>query len=196
MAEGRAPEGEQIAMFDEIENQLAEIGVLKYEISNFARPGFESRHNMAYWSDADYWGVGLSSHSYFRDPHPGVRFWNPKDFPNYQTQLQRQLTPAEPAYMALPSRQIERLAVHEALTDFCHIFLRTRRGLHFDQLTDRFGKWARLVQDKIPKLAADGLLTQTPEGVRLTKEGEVLSNRVFAELTFLYEDLEPIERTV
>jgi oxygen-independent coproporphyrinogen-3 oxidase len=195
MASGRAPEGEQLAMFDEIESQLAEIGVLKYEISNFARPGFESRHNLAYWSDQDYWGLGLSSHSYFRAPEFGLRFWNPKDFGSYELQIQQSLSADSPPYAALPSSQVERLQIHEALTDYCHIFLRTRSGLPMAGLEAKFGSFAKLVRDKIPDLVRQGLLTRTPGGVRLSTQGEAVSNRVFAEFTFLSEDLRVNEAT-
>ena len=64
MQEGRARGDEQVKMFQLIEHTLGGVGVEAYEVSNFARPGFESRHNTLYWTGAAYWGVGLSSHSY------------------------------------------------------------------------------------------------------------------------------------
>ncbi len=75
MSVGRPPEGEQVEMFSTIETSLAKLGLRKYEISNFAKPGYESRHNLAYWNDSAYWGIGLSSHSYNPEGF-GSRFWN------------------------------------------------------------------------------------------------------------------------
>ena len=65
MAIGRAPEDEQVKMFELIESELAKSGIYRYEISNFARPGFESKHNQLYWNDQPYWGLGTGAHSYF-----------------------------------------------------------------------------------------------------------------------------------
>ena len=96
MARGRAIESEQIEMFDLIENELREAGIEKYEVSNFAKPGSESRHNTLYWTDQPYWGLGVSSHSYFpRESRVdweaaapfGFRFWNPVGLKNYVQQV-------------------------------------------------------------------------------------------------------------
>jgi oxygen-independent coproporphyrinogen-3 oxidase len=184
MSLGRAPEDEQVAMFELIEQNLASAGILKYEISNFARPGFESRHNQAYWTNQDYWGLGLSSHSYLHKPNWGRRFWNAKSFEQYESQLSL-------AIDDLPTEQIEHLEEHEALTDFFHISLRTRAGLKFKEFETKFSQRQDLLQPRIARLLARNWLEPTTQGVRLTKAGELVSNQVFAELTFLGPDLAP-----
>jgi oxygen-independent coproporphyrinogen III oxidase len=188
MSLGRPPEDEQVAMFAEIESQLGTIGLDKYEISNFAKAGFESRHNMAYWRDVSYWGIGLSSHSYMREHNPhGLRFWNPKSLTHYGEQVERQ---AKTFPELLPADQFESLAENEMLTDMCHMFLRTSLGLPD-------GKWLEKtpphiqpqLKKRLEKLVDRGLLQHEHDSWRLTREGQLISNRVFEELTFLTADL-------
>ena len=184
MSRGRAPEDDQVRMFATIERHLAAIGLRKYEISNFARPGMESRHNSTYWADRNYWGIGLSSHSYDRDRGgSGLRFWNPKSLVQYEAQVDlagRDFTEV------LPPDQFEALAPHEALTDFCHMFLRTAEGLGVDALRDKFAGTAfDLTHARLDGLVARGLLAFDQKSWRLTTDGELISNRVFEDLTFL-----------
>ena len=184
MARGRAPEEDQVRMFDRIERHLAGIDLQKYEISNFARPGFESRHNSTYWADRNYWGIGLSSHSYDRGfGTAGLRFWNPKSLAQYERQVD--LAGADFARL-LPADQSEALEPHEALTDFCHMFLRTSAGLRVDALRDKFGDRAfTLTRRRLDALVARDLLKFDQSTWRLTARGELISNSVFEDLTFL-----------
>jgi oxygen-independent coproporphyrinogen-3 oxidase len=190
MSFGRPPEDEQVAMFDEIERSLAQIGIAKYEISNFAKPGFESRHNLSYWRDVSYWGIGLSSHSYRREQAPhGMRFWNPKSLNDYGSQVTRR---AEDFTLVLPSDQYEVLAEHEMLTDMCHMFLRTSGGLPEEKVREKCAPHVlpRLMA-RLEKLVRRGLLQHQVGTWRLTTAGQLISNKVFAELTFLSEDIKP-----
>ena len=194
MSGGRAPEGEQVEMFDAIESALADIGLLKYEISNFAKPGYESRHNMAYWNDSNYWGIGLSSHSYARDAGTfGTRFWNPKSLHQYADQVQ---LPAE-SWQVLPEAQREGLLEHESLTDFCHMHLRTDRGLLIDALRNKFAdRTVAQVLPRLEELTRRQLLQTIPNGWNLTAEGQLISNKVFEKLTFSADELGPGGLTV
>jgi oxygen-independent coproporphyrinogen-3 oxidase len=178
MSRGRAPEEEQLEMFAMIENQLSGVGLDKYEISNFARAGFESQHNLVYWNDQNYWGLGVSAHSYKRDLGPfGERFWNTKDMNKYGEQS---------VARELPEIQREKLRQHEAMTDFCHMFLRTKAGFTWAALRNRFSQSAAaLIETEAKKLVSEGLLEVINEGVRLTSRGELISNQVFERLTFL-----------
>ena len=189
MSFGRAPDEEQVEMFDWIESSLAQKGIYKYEISNFAKPGFESRHNLTYWADQPYWGLGLSAHSYFPDAGPfGTRFWNPKSLDQYQTQTQI-LSVGRKPFELLPQDQKESLLEHEALTDFCHMFLRTATGLPKTPLNRRFYRTATLAEKRLKGLVFKGLLSESPQGWALTPKGQLLSNQVFAELLFCFFDL-------
>lgn len=62
-----------IGNVDIIHHGLSHKGFRRYEISNYGKPGFESRHNLLYWTDENYWGLGLSAHSYQREsPEPSM----------------------------------------------------------------------------------------------------------------------------
>ncbi len=190
MSRGRAPEEEQVAMFDRIEARLRMVGLAKYEISNFARPGLESRHNSIYWSDESYWGLGLSSHSYSREEGPfGLRFWNPKNLAQYEKQS---ALGGESFQTLLPPDQWERLEMHEAMTDFGHMHLRTMSGLPEDAAQGKFPKPAvASLTARLKELQKRGWVKLDNGRWRLSREGQLISNKVFEELTFLASDRAP-----
>lgn len=179
----RPPEDEQIDMFHFIEDELNGLGLSKYEISNFAQPGFESVHNLSYWSNIPYWGIGLSAHSYDPDQGNGVRYWNPSTFHEYAKQTE--LRAEESLFKILPSSQYERLNEFEALTDYCHMFLRTQRGLNKKDLKEQFPRHNQLAISKLDTMLRVGEWLDFSDDVyRLTKQGYMLCNMVLRELTF------------
>lgn len=193
---GRAPDEEQTAMFTVIEETLAEAGIQRYEISNYAKPGFESRHNLLYWTDQSYWGLGLSSHSYLApdtlatasDLAPwGTRFWNVRAMKEHEKQIRAEYDASNGRFpYNLPKTQIEILKKNQALTDYCHTSLRLARGLDKNALRLKFGIETT---DKIEKiftsLAHDSLVVKTPQGWALSDRGRWIANFVFEKLTFL-----------
>ncbi len=190
MSTGRAPEDEQITMFANIESALAQVGLAKYEISNFAKPGFESRHNSVYWNDQSYWGIGLSSHSYSRETGTfGQRLWNPKALSAYEKQA---FLAGQSYAEVLPPDQRELLQRHEAVTDFAHMHLRTQWGLSEDALQKKFGPVvSKTVHSRLIKVADCGWLEKSGANWRLTRDGQLVSNKVFEELCFLPGELGP-----
>lgn len=192
LSKGRPLEDEQVEMFDILAEELTSNGYQQYEISNFAKPGFESRHNLLYWVDAPYWSLGLSAHSYSKESAWGTRYWNLNSIGEYQRQIlshdgQEFSSPTQ----NLPTAQFEILEMHQALTDFCHTSMRLMRGLSLQQLQTKFPS---AICQKIIKilhaLQGHGWVQLDDEHWSLTREGVVLSNKVFQELTFLKEDLE------
>jgi len=172
-------------MFCQIQNRLLESGLKKYEISNFAHPGRESKHNLLYWTDQAYWGIGLSAHSYLHNSAYGVRFWNPSQLKEYKRQL------SSPGF---PSSQVEQLSLNEALTDYCHTSLRCSQGLLLQSVKEKFGSKAfELVQMRSEKGLFSGLLDKGARGWRLTSQGEQLSNQVFLDFTFTKADLDQVD---
>lgn len=170
----------QIQMFASIEASLRNIGLRKYEISNFSRPGFESKHNMLYWKDENYLGFGLSAHSHLALERHGKRFWNPKTFIDY-----KKMVLTDPSLLALTQENSETLTFEEALTDYCHVSLRLSEGMNFYDLRYRFGNAAlALVRSRVGGLADRGLVELSDERLKLTRNGELLSNQVFADLLF------------
>ena len=205
MARGRAPESEQVEMFEMIESILAAQSLERYEISNFAAQGFESQHNLLYWSDSAFWGLGVSAHSYFpakllpdlKASIPwGVRFWNAPALDLYAKQLKTISSSMPPQSLGfagrLPARQYENLKKNEALTDFCHTSLRCRAGLSKNATRLKFGDsvYSELT-GRFEDLVSTGLIVDSTEAWALSKRGRLLADLVFQKLTFLAEDLKP-----
>lgn len=175
MSFNRPQDSDQIQMFRLIEDALADFQIYPYEISNFAKVGYESKHNLAYWTDQDFWGLGLSAHSYMKTFSKfGTRFWNSKDFKTYEKQT-------------LKSEISERedLKAWEALTDFCYTRLRLAQGLDLGAVQDKFGAAARrAVEDRVNSESIAGLIVKNDNRVALNFEGKMLSNKVFSEFLF------------
>lgn len=181
-------EDRQIEMFELIHLELLRLGYSRYEISNFCLPGFESRHNSLYWSDDEYLGLGLSAHSYLRKEKWGVRFWNPRSLNDYEKLIQTEVQSGQ--LHSYFSDFSETLEIHQSVTDFCHISLRTQKGLSNSRLQKKFGtQIAKLVGQQLDELATRAWVRSTGEGWSLTDEGVLLSNQVFAALTFLKGEL-------
>ena len=83
-------EDQEIAMAELIEQRLSDAGLQRYEISNYARPGFHSRHNLNYWQSGDYLGIGAGAHSHKRVANHGIygqRWWNEKNPARYMSKI-------------------------------------------------------------------------------------------------------------
>ena len=183
LQKNRPPEDTQIKMFQLIESTLTEQSFIKYEISNFAKPGFFSRHNIAYWTDKPYWGLGLSSHSFLKTNSQRVRFWNPKNLKLYREQVQRKSFPFP--FSCIPQNQKEFLKINEALTDYCHTALRTRWGIQQEQLKARFGKTAlNSTLKKLNSLREKGQIKQEGKRWIIKPKWHSMSNEIFREMTF------------
>ena len=198
LSTNRATEDIQAEMFRLIKQILKKKGLKKYELSNFAREGFHSRHNSAYWNGSSFLGLGVSAHSYlsplyvfpdFSKNRPyGLRFWNSKNLPIYREQASSSCSHSP--LDNLPSKQTEPLKLHEALTDFCHTRLRTAKGLSEKELISLFPeKVSELVLQNLSFLTKNQWLKRKYPWFSLTEKGEVLSNQVFLNLTFLEKNL-------
>ncbi len=191
LSKGRAIDDEQVDMFDFIAQELTGHGFKQYEISNFALPGHESRHNMLYWIDEPYWSLGLSAHSYSKESQWGTRYWNINSIGEYKKQIlefqgQEFTSPA----LHLPADQVEVLEMHQALTDFCHTSMRLMRGLNERTLQEKFPATVfHQVSSIMNKLTDRGWVQHDGTNWSLTRDGLVISNKVFQELTFLEEDI-------
>ncbi|HEX6938030.1 MAG TPA: radical SAM family heme chaperone HemW [Longimicrobiales bacterium] len=136
-------------------------GFEHYEVSNFARPGRESRHNAAYWSGAAYLGLGPSAHSYL----PPVRRWNLRDWAAYRSAVAEGRPPVE-----------SREAVTGAALrlERTWLALRTRAGL-------RREGWSPAQEAMVAGWVDRGWAEWTPGGVRLTPGGWLLLDRLTVE---------------
>lgn len=192
LAKNRAPEDDQIEMFNLLHETLSQYGFEQYEISNYAQPGYESKHNLLYWQDQSYLGVGLSAHSYLNFDW-GTRFWNKSNIKEYLIDYQSAPVHLTLASMAEPLK--EDLSKAQSLTDFCHTSLRLNLGLNLEQVKDKFGAKIqsfirqKLVHPKLEKLV-ERHPNMTQESYRLTRQGQFISNYVFEFFTFLKADLD------
>jgi oxygen-independent coproporphyrinogen-3 oxidase len=148
--------------------QLEAVGVAQYEISNFARAGFESRHNLKYWTQQPYLGFGVDAHSLLLSASPdavAVRFATADVLEKYVagTPLQRTV--------------VSRAAV---LEESFFLGLRLNRGVDLREIAATFGQHAlENLRSTIATLIADELMERTGDFIRLTPRGRLLSNEVF-----------------
>jgi oxygen-independent coproporphyrinogen III oxidase len=139
--------------------ELGRMGIERYEISNFARPGFESRHNLKYWRLEPYAGFGADAHSF----DGAVRSQNVESPSEYVAKI---LSGESPCIVEKPAnRDEERFFVGLRLTQ--GVLLQPEEWRKFDGPIQRF--------------LADGLLARDHERLRLTDRGVLFSNEVFAE---------------
>ncbi len=149
--------------------QLAAAGYAHYEISNFALPGFESRHNLKYWRLQPYVGVGAGAHSF-----DGERRWsNHGEVAQYESCLES----GEP-----PLAQVRRLSLSEQVEEFFFLGLRRREGIDLTEATERWGAgalqpWRRTLE----ALISDGWLERANSRVRLSPPAVLVSNEIFQE---------------
>lgn len=174
-ADGKAEEdrlpGEELdrAMYALTKEKLAAAGYERYEISNYAKPGFESRHNSSYWTGTEYLGFGLGASSLFTN----ARYHNETKLSAYMEQAER----GEDT-----RRDIERLVESEAMEEFMILGLRMMRGISRQEFQKRFRKPLETVYGSALKKCKDaGLLTVEGDTVALTEHGIDVSNQVFVE---------------
>ena len=152
----------QNAMEDLAENILSQAGYVRYEISNYCRPGFASRHNRLHWTGGHYLGLGPSAQSYVA----GRRFGNVSNLSAYNTTLgSGRLPVSESDQLTLADDSCERLVFGLRLTD--GVSLRETGALSFPALTE-----------KVDDLIADDILERNGELVRLTSRGRRYADTV------------------
>ncbi|WP_305044982.1 radical SAM family heme chaperone HemW [Geoalkalibacter sp.] len=135
------------AAFLLLHERLEAAGYRHYEISNYARPGHESRHNQVYWRRGAYLGLGAGAHS-FRDRGWGERWAVPADLAAYRLDLQAGRDPA---------RLLETFDAHGALVETLYLGLRTRSGVAEADLRARFGRGLREAFPAAPRRCAPHL---------------------------------------
>ena len=185
MSFGRPPEEEQLEMFSLIESRLRQLELQPYELSNFAKPQQESKHNMLYWEHDAFWGLGLSAHSYLPEHTKPMRFWNPSSMKHYAKSLTNNSVPTPSLEASLKPNHFEHLNTLERLTDYCYTHLRLTKGLPLKGLQHAFSPQERQdVLSAAKPLIKDQLLVHDQGALKLTKRGKRISNYVFSQFTF------------
>ncbi len=158
-------------MYHKATEYLIGHGYSHYEISNYALPGYECKHNLVYWDVEPYLGVGLSSHSNMEKK----RFFNTSNINTYIENLKKGILPIEGEELIDKNTEIE---------EFCILGIRKISGIDKDQFKRRFGlEIEKLYKDIINKHIKNGLIIDEDKNIRLTKLGLDLSNLV--EIDFL-----------
>ena len=144
---------------------LAKQGYAQYEISNFARPGFESRHNLKYWQLGEYAGFGPGAHSDLG----GVRFAYERDLD---------------AYIAgeLRLSEMERIPPLDRDLEYIMLSLRTVQGIDSAYFERQFRQKFRPMEELLTQYEAHGLAARTERGWRLTPRGFFVSNAIIVSL--------------
>ena len=160
------------AMFRMLRCKLKEAGFQPYEISNFAKPGMESKHNSSYWNDIPYIGLGPSAHSY----NQVSRQWNISDINSYLEALKK----GNPFY------EIEELDENSRYNDFVITSLRTMNGMDILLMKEKFGeKLSTYCLRNAGAFINRNLLELKKNRLRLTEEGLFISDGIMSELLWV-----------
>ena len=160
----------QFEMYKYTIHLLKSRGYHHYEISNFAKPGFECKHNINYWKNGEYLGAGASAAS-----HMNVKRWeNPKDIKEYMDKFLYRRGGAA----SLPRKS--RSTISTEITETILMNLRLIKGLDLSDFEKRFGtSFHSLYGDRLEDLASKGLIEAKSGFLRLTQKGLYLGNLVF-----------------
>ena len=137
-------------------------GIMQYEISNFSKNGFESRHNLKYWHCEEYLGLGPSAHSFLN----GKRFYFDRDFKAFMNGN----SPIDDG-------------VGGDFTEYAMLNLRLVEGLNEDKVFERFGhNIPKEIYEKSQIFIDNGYMISTENGLALTRNGFLMSNSILAEI--------------
>ncbi len=171
--EGRITPGDEdlcADMYEYADERLQAAGYENYEISNWALPGHHSRHNLTYWQNLPYIGMGAGAYSTFG----GRRFSNIREPLDYIKTLKSG---------HLPEAESEMVEREQEMSETSFLALRTSIGLHLPTFEQRFSQpFAQFVGDRLRPVEEAGLLEQEDDWLRLSKRGRLLGNEVFLRL--------------
>jgi oxygen-independent coproporphyrinogen-3 oxidase len=163
-------EEEERAFYQFTIDFLERHGYPQYEVSNFAKPGFEARHNLKYWDGSFYLGLGASAHSYDGER----RFWNVANLRKYLEAL---------AANRLPEAESEKLSLRQQMFEATFLGLRQRRGIDLNAFAQKFRQsFDEAFDGTIREMEAGGFLIQRDNYLQLTREGLLLCDEICARL--------------
>lgn len=170
----RPTEDDEILMYEILRNTMKSNGLEQYEISNFAKPGYESKHNLTYWSNGFYYGFGAGAQGYL----PGKRIINLRPLPAYVKKATED---------GKPILEIDQISLKENIEEEMLLGLRKLEGINYHHFEEKFGfSIERLYQREIDLLQRQDLLYTDNHSLRLTNKGLLLANRVMEH--FMLED--------
>lgn len=161
-----------VCMFESADTLLTANGFEHYEIANYARPGFRSRHNCGYWQRDGYLGLGAGAHSLLRGETGDIRFGNTPDIDKYIATIQGG---------NLAREETVTLSREDAMAEFMFLGLRLTDGIEFSTFEREFGVSPESAYAAaFNELVQAGLLEKGKDNISLTLRGMLLSNQVFA----------------
>lgn len=154
-------------MYEMLMDTMEEHGLRQYEISNFAKPGFESRHNLVYWNNDEYYGFGAGAHGYVN----GERVSNHGPLKKYMEPLKQG---------ELPRLSVHPVPKNERMEEEMFLGLRKTKGVSLERFRERYNQDAGDVfKDQIEELLERGLIECRDGFLSLTRKGKLLGNEVF-----------------
>ncbi len=158
-----------LEMYETLTDRLSAAGFEHYEISNFARCGYRSRHNSGYWRSVPYLGIGAAAHSFNGDS----RQWNVSDIIKYMDSIEQGRIPSE----------TETLDTATKYDDTVMLSLRTCEGIDLNSITQKFGKeYADFCLSQAASYISNGLLQHSGNKLRLTRKGLFVSDMIMSDL--------------
>lgn len=161
----------EIAMYTQVQAACAAHGYERYEISNFARPGYASQHNLRYWQGGAYLGLGAGAHSFSRTLGWGTRWSNIRS-PKTYMELALSVGRAD--------QYVEHLTQEQARGEFLFLNLRQIDGMSLSGFERRFGQPFFGQFPHAADMVSKGLMAQEAGKVRLTSKGLLVADSVFA----------------
>lgn len=158
----------QAWQFSLLVDWMQNAGYEQYEISNFAKPGFRSRHNSSYWQGIPYYGFGPSAHSF----NGRTRRWNLPNNALYIQSIQNNTIPYEE----------EELTEVQHYNEYVMTALRTREGISIEKVKNDFGDYSEKLLAGVKKYIQHNLMTCSNEHLTLTNKGKFLADGIAADL--------------
>ena len=195
-------EEEARSQYELLVDRTSVAGLSCYEISNFALPGMESRHNQNYWVRGEYLGLGPSAHSHRR----GWRWANESDLGAWSRAVRADGGPPRRTSGATggSAREVggatghrvvsrERVSEREAAAEWIFLGLRRTEGVPWDLLAAAAGDGAAALERRAVFLTQQGLLERQDGWLRLARAGRFVSDAIFADLMAAMEDPVPVD---
>jgi putative oxygen-independent coproporphyrinogen III oxidase len=160
-------EDDEAAMYELLMDQMEKHGYQQYEISNFSKKGYESRHNLTYWNNDHYYGFGAGAHSYLT----GVRRSNYGPLKKYMTPIENR---------QLPIMDENLLTNKEMWEEEMFLGLRKTKGISINHFSQKFGKSPLVIfENQIEQLKKKKLIDISEGYIFLTQHGRFLGNEAF-----------------
>jgi oxygen-independent coproporphyrinogen-3 oxidase len=164
---------DQAAMYEMVRAELPRRGYPMYEISNYARPGGEARHNLTYWRGETYLALGAGAHSFARDGAGGRRWWNERLPARYIAHV---------AETGIAEAGAEDIDARTAESEFVFLNLRLRQGFALRDFAARFGRtFDEAFGPRAQRLIEGDLLIRERGRLYLSDRGLELADSIFAE---------------